>query len=61
MKPEFFNHYAEVATFHKTETEKRATIPASPDAYVLEGEIKLPQTIKVPNGDDGRQIILIAM
>lgn len=56
LKPEFFTHYAEVATFHKTETEKRAGVPATPDAYVLEGEIKLPETVKVPNGDDGKPL-----
>jgi hypothetical protein len=56
LKPEFFTHYGEVATFHKTETEKRAAIPASPDAYVLEGEINLPETVKVPNGEDGKPL-----
>lgn len=56
LKPEFFTHYGEVATFHKTETEKRAAIPATADAYVLEGPIKLPETVKVPNGEDGKPL-----
>lgn len=45
---EFGKHYGELATFHKTETEKRAALPAKPEDYKL--EVKLPDTVKVPDG-----------
>jgi hypothetical protein len=45
---DFGKHYGELATFHKTETEKRAALPAKPEDYKL--ELKLPDTVKVPEG-----------
>jgi len=48
IKPEFGTHYAELATFHKTETEKRAAIPAKPEDYKI--EVVLPPEVKPPPG-----------
>jgi hypothetical protein len=49
IKPEFGQHYAEVSTFYQTETEKRAALAArKPEDIKI--EIKLPETVKVPDG-----------
>jgi capsid assembly protein len=51
MKPEFGTHYAELATFHKTQTEQQAALAArKPEDIKL--EVKLPETVKVPDGMD---------
>lgn len=49
IKPEFGAHYAEVATFHKTETEK-ATALAARKPEDIKIEVKLPETVKIPDG-----------
>jgi hypothetical protein len=49
MKPEFGTHYAELATYHKTQTEQQAALAArKPEDIKI--EVKLPDTIKVPDG-----------
>lgn len=49
IKPEFGQHYTELATFQKTETEKAAALKAR-KAEDIKFEIKLPDTVKVPEG-----------
>lgn len=49
IKPEFGAHYAEVATFHKTETEKAQALAARKPEDI-KFEIVLPETVKVPEG-----------
>jgi hypothetical protein len=49
IKPEFGTHFTEIATFHKTETEKRAALAAR-KAEDIKFEVKLPETVKVPDG-----------
>ena len=51
IKPEFGAHYAEVTAFHKAETEKAAALAARKPEDI-KFEIKLPDTIKVPDGMD---------
>lgn len=51
IKPEFGAHYNEVATFHKTETEQRAALAARKPEDI-KFEVKLPDTVKVPEGMD---------
>lgn len=51
IKPEFGAHYAEVSAFHKTETEKAAALAARKPEDI-KFEIKLPDTVKVPDGMD---------
>jgi hypothetical protein len=49
IKQDFGNHYAELATFHKTQTEAQAALAArKPEDIKI--EVKLPDTIKVPDG-----------
>jgi hypothetical protein len=49
IKPEFATHYAEVATFHKAETERQAALKARKPEDI-KFEVKLPDTVKVPDG-----------
>lgn len=49
IKPDFGTHYAELATFHKTESEKVAALKARKPEDI-KFEIKLPDTVKVPDG-----------
>lgn len=49
IKPEFGTHYNEVATFHKTETEKAQALAARKPEDI-KFEIVLPETVKVPDG-----------
>lgn len=49
IKPEFGAHYGELATFHKTETEKAAALAARKPEDI-KFEIVLPETVKVPDG-----------
>jgi hypothetical protein len=51
MKPEFGQHYSEVANFHKTETERLAALAARKPEDI-KFEVKLPETVKVPDGMD---------
>lgn len=51
IKPEFGTHYAELTTFHKTETEKAAALAARKPEDI-KFEVKLPETVKVPDGMD---------
>lgn len=51
IKPEFGAHYAEVTAFHKTETEKAAALAARKPEDI-KFEVKLPETVKVPDGMD---------
>lgn len=51
IKPEFGQHYNEVSTFHKTETERLAALAARKPEDI-KFEIKLPETVKVPEGMD---------
>jgi hypothetical protein len=51
IKPEFGAHYAEVTAFHKTETEKAQALAARKPEDI-KFEVKLPETIKVPEGMD---------
>lgn len=51
IKPEFGTHYTELSTFHKTETEKAAALAARKPEDI-KFEIKLPDTVKVPDGMD---------
>jgi hypothetical protein len=51
IKPEFGQHYNELATFHKTETEKQAALAARKPEDI-KFEVKLPETVKVPEGLD---------
>lgn len=53
IKPEFGQHYSEVATFHKTETERQAALAARKPEDI-KFEIKLPEAVKVPDGMDLR-------
>lgn len=49
IKPEFGAHYTEIATAHKTYTEQQAALAArKPEDIKI--EIKLPDTVKVPEG-----------
>jgi hypothetical protein len=49
IKPEFGTHYAELTTFHKTQTEAQAALAArKPEDIKI--EVKLPETVKVPDG-----------
>jgi hypothetical protein len=49
IKPDFGTHYAEVSAFHKTQTEAQAALAArKPEDIKI--EVKLPDTIKVPDG-----------
>ena len=49
IKPDFGAHYNELATFHKTQTEAQAALAArKPDD--IKFEVKLPDTVKVPDG-----------
>lgn len=49
LKSEFGTHYTELANFHKSETEKAAALKArKPEDIKL--ELKLPDTVKVPDG-----------
>jgi hypothetical protein len=46
---EFVPHYAEIANFHKTETEKRAALAArKPEDIKI--EVKLPDSVTLPDG-----------
>ena len=49
IKPEFGAHFTEIATFHKTETEKAAALAARKPEDI-KFEIVLPETVKVPDG-----------
>jgi Phage T7 capsid assembly protein len=49
IKPEFGVHYADLATFHKSETDKAAALKARKPEDI-KFEIKLPDTVKVPEG-----------
>jgi hypothetical protein len=51
IKPEFGQHYTEVSKFYQTETEKRAALAARKPEDI-KFEIKLPDTVKVPDGFD---------
>lgn len=51
IKPEFGAHYQEVSNFYKTETEARAALAARKPEDI-KPEIKLPDTIKIPEGMD---------
>lgn len=51
IKPEFGQHYAEVANFHKTETERLAALAARKPEDI-KFEVKLPEAVKVPDGMD---------
>jgi len=51
IKPEFGAHYAELTTFHKTQTEAQAALAARKPEDI-KFEIKLPETVKVPDGMD---------
>ena len=49
IKPDFGTHYAEVSAFHKAQTEAQAALAArKPEDIKI--EVKLPDTIKVPDG-----------
>lgn len=49
IKPEFGQHYSELATFHKTENERQAALKArKPEDIKI--EVKLPPEVKVPDG-----------
>lgn len=49
IKPEFGAHYSELSTFHKTQTETQAALKArKPEDIKV--EVKLPDTVKVPEG-----------
>jgi hypothetical protein len=48
---EFTPHYAELATFHRTETERQAALAARKPEDI-KFEVKLPDTVKVPDGMD---------
>lgn len=51
IKSEFGQHYAEIATAHKTHTETQAALAArKPEDIKI--ELKLPDTVKVPEGLD---------
>jgi hypothetical protein len=51
IKPEFGQHFNELSTFHKTETERQAALKARKPEDI-KFEIKLPETVKVPDGMD---------
>jgi hypothetical protein len=51
IKPEFGKHYSEVQTFYQAETEKRAALAARKPEDI-KFEVKLPETVKVPDGMD---------
>lgn len=51
IRPEFGAHYTEVSAFHKTETEKQAALAARKPEDI-KFEVKLPETVKVPEGMD---------
>ncbi|MCK1585481.1 hypothetical protein IVB03_39495 [Bradyrhizobium sp. 168] len=51
IKPEFGAHYAEVAAFHKAQTETQAALAARKPEDI-KFEVKLPETVKVPDGMD---------
>ena len=46
---DFGKHYQEISTFYRTETEKRAALAAR-KADDIKIEVKLPETVKVPEG-----------
>jgi len=49
IKPEFGAHYTEIANAHKTFTEQQAALAArKPEDIKI--EVKLPDTVKVPDG-----------
>lgn len=49
IKPEFGAHYQEIAAAHKTFTEQQAALAArKPEDIKI--ELKLPETVKVPDG-----------
>ena len=55
IKPEFGQHYAELATFHQTETQRQAELKArKPEDVKI--EVKLPEGIELPNGPDGKPL-----
>lgn len=47
IKPEFGTHYAEIATFHKTESERQAALKARKPEEI---KIALPADFKLPDG-----------
>lgn len=49
IKPDFGTHYAELSTFHKTQTEAQAALAARKPEDI-KFEIVLPETVKVPEG-----------
>jgi hypothetical protein len=49
IKPEFGQHYAEIATAHKTFTEQQAALAARKPEDI-KFELKLPDTVKLPEG-----------
>lgn len=49
MKAEFGAHYQELANFHKTQTEAQAALAARKPEDI-KFEVKLPETVKVPDG-----------
>lgn len=49
IKPEFGQHYAEIATAHKTFTETQAALAARKPEDI-KFEMKLPDGVKVPDG-----------
>jgi hypothetical protein len=51
IKPEFGAHYVELAAFHKIEAEAKAALAARKPEDI-KFEVKLPETIKVPEGMD---------
>lgn len=53
IKPEFGTHYAELNTFHQTETQRRAALAARKPEDI-KFEVKLPETVKVPDGFEVR-------
>lgn len=48
VKPEFGQHYSELATFKQQHDERIAALPQKPEDYRI--EVKLPETVKVPDG-----------
>lgn len=52
IKPEFGQHYSELAALKQQHDARAALIPASADDYKL--ELKLPETVQVPEGFEVR-------
>src|SRR5262245_53579965 len=53
IKPEFGAHYTELATFHKTETDRSAALKARKPEEItvaLPAEFKIPDGLKGPDG-----------